>query len=90
MNNLRNRIYKKTKPKSLHGKVLNGEMLLELCIAYTEAINSGSVPNIQNAWNYVCQNEHLRLLESCLAKFDHDIRKPLERAKEENNINILK
>ena len=44
--NLRSRIYKRTKPKSLNGKVLNGEMLLELCIAYTDAINTGSVPNI--------------------------------------------
>lgn len=44
--NLRNRIYKKTKPKILNGKALNGEMLLELCIAYTDAINTGSVPNI--------------------------------------------
>lgn len=43
---LRNRIYKKTRPKVLNGKTLTGEMLLELCIAYTEAINTGSVPNI--------------------------------------------
>jgi hypothetical protein len=51
---LRARIYKKTRPKVLNGKTLNGEMLLELCIAYTDAINTGSVPNIQNAWSYVC------------------------------------
>ena len=51
---LRSRIYKKTRPKMLNGKALNGEMLLELCLSYTEAINTGSVPNIQNAWIYVC------------------------------------
>lgn len=65
-------------------------MLLELCMAYTEAINSGSVPNIQSAWNYVCQNEHQRLVDNCIARFDQQIRNPLQRAKEENNITILK
>ena len=43
---LRTRIYKKTKPKVLNGKTLNGNMLLELCVAYTDAINTGHVPNI--------------------------------------------
>jgi hypothetical protein len=33
---------------------MSGRMLLELCLAYTDAINGGSVPNIQNAWSYVC------------------------------------
>lgn len=31
VNTLRNKIYKKTRPKMLNGKGLNGEMLLELC-----------------------------------------------------------
>jgi hypothetical protein len=87
---LRSRIYKKTKPKVLNGKVLNGEMLLELCIAYTDAINTGSVPNIQNAWSYVCQNEHQRLVQSCLREFEDNIKEPLARAKADHNISILK
>lgn len=45
---------KKAKPKVLNGRILTGEMLYELCVAYTDAINKGSVPNIQNAWSYVC------------------------------------
>jgi hypothetical protein len=51
---LRQKIFKKVKPKVLNGKPLTGEMILELALAYTNAINSGSVPNIQNAWTYVC------------------------------------
>jgi hypothetical protein len=43
---LRLKILKKARPKVLNGKALNGAMLLELCAAYTEAINTGSVPNI--------------------------------------------
>ena len=65
-------------------------MLLELCVAYTDAINTGSVPNIQNAWSYVCQNECQRINDLCIRKFEEVIQQPLERAKEELDIAILK
>lgn len=45
---------------------MTGEMLLELAQAYTSAINEGSVPNIQNAWSYVCQNECNRAIEESI------------------------
>lgn len=51
---LRAKIFKKVKHKQLNGKTVTGKMLLELTQAYTTAINEGSVPNIQNAWSYVC------------------------------------
>jgi len=54
------------KPKQLNGKTMTGEMLLELAQAYTSAINEGSVPNIQNAWSYVCQNECNRAIEESI------------------------
>lgn len=57
INRLRDRIYKRVKPKVLNGKFINGEMLLELCQAYTESINKGKVPCIESAWTYLCQNE---------------------------------
>lgn len=65
-------------------------MLLELCLAYTEAINTGSVPNIQNAWSYVCQNEHLRLINRCVEEFEKQISEVLINAKQECNYQILK
>ena len=52
--NLRQKIFKRVKPKTLNNKQMTGEMLLELAMAYTGAINEGTVPNIQNAWSYVC------------------------------------
>ena len=70
VNLLRNKIYKKTRPKMLNGKALTGEMLLELCTAYTEAINTGSVPNIQNAWSYVCKNECQRSIDECMKYYE--------------------
>ena len=54
MRNLRNRIFKRVKPKVLNGRYITGEMFLELCFAYTEAINKGSVPCIESAWTYLC------------------------------------
>lgn len=42
-------------------------MLLELADAYTQSINSGKVPNIQNAWTYVCQNECQRAIDDAVA-----------------------
>jgi hypothetical protein len=54
MNNLRQRIYKRVKPKVLNNRYITGEMVLELCQAYTEAINKGSVPCIESAWTYLC------------------------------------
>ena len=70
VDNLRLKILKRAKPKILNGKALNGDMLLELCISYTEAINTGSVPNIQNAWSYVCQNECQRTIMECIRKYE--------------------
>lgn len=54
---LRNKIYKRCKPKMINNKIVTGEMMLELCHAYTKAINKGSVPCIESAWTYVCNNE---------------------------------
>ena len=54
MTQLRQKIFKKVKPKVLNGRFITGEMLLELCVAYTGAINKGSVPCIESAWTYIC------------------------------------
>jgi hypothetical protein len=43
---LRSKIFKRVRPKTLNSKFLNGEMLLELCYSYCEAINTGTLPNI--------------------------------------------
>ena len=60
METLRAKIFKRVHPKSLNGRFITGETLLELCEAYTQAINQGNVPCIESAWSYVCKNESLR------------------------------
>ncbi len=29
-------------------------MIFDLIMSYTDAINKGAVPNLQNAWIYIC------------------------------------
>lgn len=54
---LRNRLLSKMRPKTMNGKNISGEMLTSLMSSYLTAINEGSVPNIENAWNYLCQEQ---------------------------------
>ena len=35
-------------------------MFSALIANYTKAINEGAVPNIENAWSYICKNECLK------------------------------
>mmetsp|Transcript_29085 Transcript_29085/g.28081 ORF Transcript_29085/g.28081 Transcript_29085/m.28081 type:complete len:130 (+) Transcript_29085:915-1304(+) len=77
MNSLRKRVFKKVKPKVLNGKQINGEMLLELCYAYTQAINKGSVPCIESAWTYMCQNECQRAIKEALHQYEGSIEEQL-------------
>lgn len=56
--NFRKRVLTKVKPKTLNGKLLNGEMLANLMGNYISAINNGAIPNIENAWNYICKDEY--------------------------------
>lgn len=41
----------------LNGRALNGTLFVEICKAYIEAMNKGCLPNVENAWNYVCRSE---------------------------------
>jgi hypothetical protein len=47
----------RVKPKMMNGRQIDGNMLANLTQVYVEAINKGAVPNIENAWNYICKNE---------------------------------
>ena len=62
---LRKRITEGIKPKCLEGQKLNGEMYLSMMNSYIQAINEGAVPNIQNAWNYMCQEQCERACKEC-------------------------
>ena len=54
----------------MNGKALNGIQLIEICKAYIQAVNKGSLPNIENAWTYMCKNDSIKAMEHCLAEMD--------------------
>jgi hypothetical protein len=49
-------------------------MFLELCQAYTEAINKGSVPCIESAWTYLCQNECQRAVQDSILNYEKELK----------------
>ncbi len=60
---IRNKVFKKVKPKKINDKFLNGQLLVSLCKGYMETINKGSLPNVESAWFYVCRNEGLKAIK---------------------------
>lgn len=67
---LRKKIFEKMKPKMLNGKNLTGEMYLGLMSSYVKAINEGTVPNIENAWTYLCREQAEKAIEESMLAYD--------------------
>jgi translation initiation factor 1 (eIF-1/SUI1) len=57
--------------KTLHGKELDGPALISLAESYSHAINTGSVPNIGEAWDALCLAQNERKVEAVVAGFKH-------------------
>jgi hypothetical protein len=69
VNVLRKKVLHKVKPKTLNNKTLNGEMFCNVMRSYVNAINSGAVPVIENAYNLMCKNECQRALNNSLKNY---------------------
>jgi hypothetical protein len=74
-NIIRNKIMKKTRPKSLNGKCVTSEMFLHLANGYASAINRGKVPTIESAWNYVCKEKANEIAKECISMIDNMVQK---------------
>ena len=48
-------------------------MFYGLVQSYVASINQGAVPNIENAWNYICKNECLKALHESLTLFEKEL-----------------
>lgn len=57
MNRLKQKVMTKIKIKVMNGHQLNGPMIVELANSYIQALNTGQVPNIESAWQNVCNFE---------------------------------
>lgn len=58
------------KCKTLKGKNLNGDMYCDLIKSYVNSINNGAVPNIENAWTYICKNECFKAQQNAIENYD--------------------
>jgi len=61
------------KKKTLNGKDIDGNMLANLVNIYVQSINEGTVPNIENAWSYICQNECKKAYTDSMTIFDQTL-----------------
>ena len=84
----RNKVFKKTKPKTFNKKPLTGAMLVELVQSIFDSINKGSIPVIENSWKYVLQNEFIKSSKDLINKFVNEIKKHREDNK--NNDDFMK
>jgi Guanylate-binding protein, C-terminal domain len=63
-------VFKKTRAKTLRGQIVTGPMLLDLAFSYVEALNTGSVPTIESAWDSVQLAEIDRSYREALVHFE--------------------
>jgi len=54
---LKNKIFKEAVPKKYNGKRLNGPSLAKLISEFVSIINSGEIPNINNTWDSIIEND---------------------------------
>lgn len=74
---MRKRVLNRIKPKSLNNKNLTGEMYVGLIKSYISAINNGAVPNIENAWTYICKNECMKATYEAIETYDRVLKEIL-------------
>lgn len=72
--NFRKRVVGRMKPKVLNGQKLSGELYLSMLNSYVGAINEGAVPNIENAWNYMVQEQCTKVMTEALEIYESEVR----------------
>lgn len=70
MRRARERIFQGVKAKCIAGRTLSGPLFLEAVYAYVDAVNSGKVPNIEQIWNYACQETSRKAFQDSLKMLD--------------------
>ena len=72
--NFRNKVFKKIKPKTFHGQMISGSMLVELVQSILDSINGGGIPVIENSWKYVMNNECVKKGKELIEMFANELR----------------
>lgn len=66
------------KPKEIRGKRINGRMFGFLCKSYVDAINSGGVPSIGDAWGAATRAESSIAFDSAVQSFEEQVAKQFD------------
>jgi len=75
---LRRHILNNMKAKTMHNKVLNGGMYIELIRSYIEAVNNGAIPNIENTWALICKSENYKSLKAGIEVYENLLREVMQ------------
>ena len=82
----RNKVMKKTKPKTFNKMPLSGQMMIELIQSILDSINMGSIPVIENSWKYVLETEFIKTSKTLVENFIDEIKKYREKNKDDMKI----
>ena len=82
--NMRNKIFKKIKPKNLFGHLMTGNMILDLIESILDSINNGGTPIIHNLWKYIMKKEFLKYANNLIYKFSSELKEYRNKSINEN------
>jgi len=71
--NLRRKILNNCPVKQVYGHAMDGETWISLLGLYVNAINNGTVPNIESAWTQICRNKAQAALSAVVDQFEKEI-----------------
>jgi len=71
--NLRRKILNNCPVKQVYGHSMDGETWVSLLGMYVNAINSGTVPNIESAWTQICRNKAQAALSAVVDQFEKEV-----------------
>ena len=86
--NFRNKVFKKIRPKTFHGQLISGSMLIELVQSILDAINGGAIPVIENSWKYVMKNECVNKGKELIEMFIKELREHRDKNKNKEDFYI--
>lgn len=70
---LRRKILGSCPVKEVYGHAMDGETWAGLLVLYVNAVNSGSVPNIESAWTQICRNKAQSALSLVVDQFEREV-----------------
>lgn len=79
---LRNKVIKKVKPKMFNNKVMSGKMISSLLSDIIKNLNEGSIPIIENSWNYIISNENNKYIDEGIKEYKKVLLETTKKIKE--------